>query len=127
MRNRNVHVRYCSKRTIFHHDTDAVYSNHNIIYNFRTILSALHFNYNAKRESKVNDHGQTKLTIDYPKFKGGDATVREMKADQNYGNSNSVAKHHLKLYKKTIFYLFIIFYKYYIYMYINTFSHLQIM
>ena len=90
-------------------------------------MSALHFNYNAKRESKVNDHGQTKLTIDYPKFKGGDATVREMKADQNYGNSNSVAKHHLKLYKKTIFYLFIIFYKYYIYMYINTFSHLQIM
>ncbi|KAK3744265.1 hypothetical protein QZH41_019935 [Actinostola sp. cb2023] len=40
----------------------------------RTILSALHFNYNANRESKVDVHGKTKLTVTYPKFKGGDAT-----------------------------------------------------
>ncbi|KAK3727224.1 hypothetical protein QZH41_020361, partial [Actinostola sp. cb2023] len=53
----------------------------------RTILSALHFNYNTKRDSKVDDHGRMKLTVTYPKFKGGDATVRELKVIQNYGNS----------------------------------------
>ena len=54
---------------------------------FRTILSALHFNYNVQRESKVDVHGQPKLTVTYPKFKGGEATVRERKVASNYGNT----------------------------------------
>jgi len=63
------------------------YENMLIFHSDRTILSALHFNYNANRESKVDVHGKTKLTVTYPKFKGGDATVRERKVCQNYGNA----------------------------------------
>ena len=51
----------------------------------RTILAALHFNYNLRRESKVDDNGAPKLSVVYPKFKDGDATIREVKVDTNYG------------------------------------------
>ncbi|KAK3732010.1 hypothetical protein QZH41_016888, partial [Actinostola sp. cb2023] len=51
----------------------------------RTILAALHFNYNVKREPKVDDNGRPKLEVRYPKFKYGEATVRERKTPQNFG------------------------------------------
>ena len=51
----------------------------------RTILSALHFNYNRNRAAKIDDNGQPKLTVSYAKFKGGEATVRELKVEPNYG------------------------------------------
>lgn len=50
---------------------------------YRTILAALHFNYNLKRGSKVDDDGEPVLHVTYPKFKEGDATVKE--ASSNYG------------------------------------------
>ena len=52
---------------------------------FRTILSAIHFNYNLRRENKVDDQGNIKVEVTYPKFKDGEATVREIKVEQNYG------------------------------------------
>lgn len=52
---------------------------------FRTILSAIHFNYNLRRDSKVDDQRNIKVTVTYPKFKDGEATVREVKVEQNYG------------------------------------------
>lgn len=52
---------------------------------FRTILSAIHFNYNLRRENKVDDQGNVKVKVTYPKFKDGEATVREIKVEQNYG------------------------------------------
>ncbi|XP_078384068.1 uncharacterized protein LOC144666520 [Oculina patagonica] len=50
----------------------------------RTILSAIHFNFNLKRENKVDEQGKAKLKVTYPKFKEGEATVREVKVEQNY-------------------------------------------
>ncbi|KAK3722374.1 hypothetical protein QZH41_013690, partial [Actinostola sp. cb2023] len=51
----------------------------------RTILAALHFNYNLNRESKKDDHGNAKLRVTYTKFKYGEGTVKEIKTAQNYG------------------------------------------
>lgn len=52
---------------------------------FRTILAALHFNYNLRRETKKDVNGKAKLRLVYPKFKEGNATVREVKVASNYG------------------------------------------
>ena len=56
-----------------------------LLFIFRTILSAVHFNYNLRRESKVDDKGNKKVKVTHPKFKDGEATVREIKVEQNYG------------------------------------------
>ncbi|XP_073236454.1 uncharacterized protein [Porites lutea] len=45
----------------------------------RHILAALHFNYNLHREGKVNKDGSVPLKVTYPKFKNGEATVRNLK------------------------------------------------
>ncbi|XP_068759957.1 uncharacterized protein [Montipora capricornis] len=50
----------------------------------RTILAAIHFNYNLTREPKVDKQGKPKLKVTYPKFKLGEATVREVRVAQNY-------------------------------------------
>lgn len=52
----------------------------------RTVLAALHFNFNLRREAKTDTHGNPKLKVTYPKFKEGEGTVREVKVEQNYGN-----------------------------------------
>lgn len=54
---------------------------------FRTILAALHFNYNLHRENKKDLEGKTKVKVNYPKFKKGEATVRDLKEKQNFGVS----------------------------------------
>ena len=60
-----------------------------LLFIFRTILSAIHFNYNLRRESKVDDQGNIKVKVTYPKFKDGEATVREIKVEQNYGTTRN--------------------------------------
>ena len=55
------------------------------IFNCSTILAAIHFNYNLKRETKVDAHANPRLKATYPKYKQGEATVREVKVVQNYG------------------------------------------
>ena len=51
----------------------------------RSILAALHFNY-VNRETKHDKDGQPLLHVSYPKFKDGEATVREARVSPNYGN-----------------------------------------
>jgi len=51
----------------------------------RHILAALHFNYNLHREDKVNQDGSVSLKVTYPKFKNGEATVRNRKIEPNFG------------------------------------------
>ena len=41
--------------------------------------------YNLKRGRKVDDHGEPVLHVTYPKFKEGEATVKEAKVPSNYG------------------------------------------
>ena len=60
-----------------------------LLYFHRTILAALHFNYNL-RETKVDEAGNPIFRVTYPKFKDGEATVREAKVSANYGNSKKV-------------------------------------
>lgn len=52
---------------------------------FRTILAALHFNYNLNRDSLKDDQGNPKLRVTYVKYKYGEGTVREAKTAQNFG------------------------------------------
>ncbi|XP_074627915.1 uncharacterized protein LOC141885899 [Acropora palmata] len=50
----------------------------------RTILTALHFNWNLNRESLKDGQGNAKLHVTYPKFQEGEGTVREACVKQNY-------------------------------------------
>lgn len=54
----------------------------------RSILAALHFNYNLRRDTKLDDQGKPILYVSYAKFKDGEATVREAKVSANYGNEH---------------------------------------
>lgn len=56
----------------------------------RAILAALHFNFNLKRETKLDEVGNPIFRVTYPKFKDGEDTVREAKVSANYGNSKKV-------------------------------------
>ena len=51
----------------------------------RHILAALHFNYNLRREAKTNPDGTEKVKVSYPKYKNGEASVRSLKIEQNFG------------------------------------------
>ena len=53
---------------------------------YRTILAALHFNYNLNRESKTDGQGRPTLYVTYPKIKEGEGTVKEAKVSANYGS-----------------------------------------
>lgn len=56
-----------------------------MLFSCRTILAALHFNYNVNRDAKLDALGKPKLSVSYQKFKDGEGTVREVKTPQNYG------------------------------------------
>ena len=48
-------------------------------------MAALHFNYNVQRCSKIDDKGESKLTVTYPKYKHGEGRVKETKTPPNFG------------------------------------------
>ena len=53
-------------------------------------MAAVHFNFNLQRETRrrnADDAEQIKVT--YPKFKNGEAIVRNVRVSQNYGESLS--------------------------------------
>ena len=52
----------------------------------RSILAALHFNYNLKRDVKLDAEGKSRLRVTFPKYKEGEGTVREARVPANYGN-----------------------------------------
>ena len=61
-----------------------------LLYFHRTILAALPFNYNIKRGRKVDEVGNPIFRVTFPKFKDGEATVREAKVSANYGKNKKV-------------------------------------
>lgn len=51
----------------------------------RHIIAALYFNLNLLREGKKNADGTEQVKVVWPKFKNGEATVRDVKVQPNYG------------------------------------------
>ena len=52
----------------------------------RHVLAAVHFNYNLCREvKKKQDSDETQVSVIYPKFKNGEAIVRDVRIKPNYG------------------------------------------
>ena len=54
----------------------------------RHILSTVHFNNNLQREIKESTDGTEQVKVVYPKFKNGEATVRNIRVAPNYGMQN---------------------------------------
>ena len=54
-------------------------------------MAALHFNYNSNRDVQTNEDGSTQIRVHYPKFKNGEATIRDVRVQQNFGNFISTA------------------------------------
>ena len=52
---------------------------------FRHILAILHFNCNLQRDVEKDKDNTEKVKITYPKFKNGEATVRQRRVKQNFG------------------------------------------
>ena len=55
------------------------------IFVLRHILAVVHFNFNLQREVKKNADGVEGVKVSYPKFKNGEATVRNARITQNFG------------------------------------------
>ena len=54
----------------------------------RHILAAVQFNHNLHRETrKCISDGKDRVTVSYPKFKNGEATVRNKPVAQNFGKT----------------------------------------
>jgi hypothetical protein len=51
----------------------------------RHILAALHFNSNLQREIKTRPDGTNQIAVVYPKFKNGQAIVRDVKVKPIFG------------------------------------------
>ena len=53
---------------------------------YRHILAAVHYNFNLHRETKKRSaDGEERIKVSYPKFKNGEATVREVRVQPNFG------------------------------------------
>jgi len=53
---------------------------------YRHILAAVHFNFNLQREVKhKGTDGAERVKVSYPKFKNGEATVRDVRITPNFG------------------------------------------
>ena len=50
----------------------------------RQILASLHFNENVHREVKKNKNGEVRKRVWWPKFKAGEAVVKEVKVEPTY-------------------------------------------
>ena len=50
----------------------------------RTILAALHFNFNLRRANKTTQDGQTRFRVSYVKYKEGEGTVRNVRVKQDF-------------------------------------------
>ena len=52
----------------------------------RHILAAVHFNFNLNRETKKrNTDDEERIKVSYSKFKNGEATVRDVRVQPNFG------------------------------------------
>ena len=55
---------------------------------YRHELAAIHFNKNLRRDIRTTEKGEKQIRIMYPKFKIGEATVRDVRVKQNFGKDN---------------------------------------
>ena len=56
----------------------------------RHITAALHFNHNLHRDVKKNPDGTEQVKVVWPKFKNGEATVRDVKVEPNFGKMQTI-------------------------------------
>ena len=56
----------------------------------RHIIAALHFNHNLHRDVKKNPDGTEQVKVVWPKFKNGEATVRDVKVEPNFGKMQTI-------------------------------------
>ena len=57
-------------------------------YIYRHILAVVHFNSNLHRDVKVDQNNLERIKVSYPKFKNGEATVRDERVKPNFGKLN---------------------------------------
>ena len=60
--------------------------------NFRHILAVVHLNNNLKRDELLPPAGMAQVKVVYPKFKNGEATVRNVRVQPNFGEMLTIAK-----------------------------------
>lgn len=63
----------------------SAHSNFCLLFFERHIIAALYFNLKLLREVKKNADGTEQVKVVWPKFKNGEATVRDVKLEPNYG------------------------------------------
>ena len=51
----------------------------------RHIIAVVHFNHNLHRETRKKSDGSYQIGVTYPKFKNGEATIRDVKVKPNFG------------------------------------------
>ncbi|XP_015749382.1 PREDICTED: uncharacterized protein LOC107329161 [Acropora digitifera] len=69
----------------------------------RHILAAVHFNFNLKRDVKHREtDGAERVKVCYPKFKNGEATVRNVRVTQNYDYVEEIFQTFIKASKEEI-------------------------
>ena len=68
------------------------YDNCTVIHYFfaRHIIAVVHFNHNLHRETRKKSDGSDQIAVTYPKFKNGEATVRDVKVKANFGKQTFV-------------------------------------
>ncbi|XP_074631511.1 uncharacterized protein LOC141890044 isoform X1 [Acropora palmata] len=62
----------------------------------RHILAIVHFNSNLQREVKKKEDGVERVKVSYPKFKNGEATVRNARIVQNFDYVEEIFQMYLK-------------------------------
>ena len=54
----------------------------------QAFLAAVHFNFNLQRDVRLrNTDSAEQVKVTYPKFKNGEATVRNVRISHNFGKS----------------------------------------
>lgn len=56
----------------------------------RIILAVAHFNHNLNRKIKKRLDGTERLKVQYPKYKNGEATIKGVPVEQNFGECYSL-------------------------------------
>ena len=54
----------------------------------RHILAAIHFNFNLMQDTKKKADGSEQIRVLYPKFKNGEASIRDIRIEQNFGKKH---------------------------------------
>ena len=56
----------------------------------RHALAVVHFNCNLNRDVRVKKDGSQQVKVIYPKFKNGEATVRDVRVPVHFGKSTLI-------------------------------------